>query len=128
MPRFHSKQGPGEYLRKRRKAFQYAGRGVSRLVGGEAHARIHLVAAVAVVAAGIVFGLTPGEWCLVALCIGGVFMAEAFNTAIEKIADRVTMEKDPLIGAAKDIAAGGVLVMAIAAAAVGLIIFLPKIF
>lgn len=115
------------YLKKRRMAFKYAGRGVQRLIRGEAHARIHTVAMFAVVALGILLHITPTEWCLVALCIGGVFMAEAFNTAIEKLADRVSREEDPLIGAAKDVAAGGVLLMSIAAAAVGLIIFLPKI-
>lgn len=53
-------------------------------------------------------------------------MAEGFNTAIEKLADRVTREQDPLIGAAKDVAAGAVLLMAVASVVVGLIIFLPK--
>lgn len=52
-------------------------------------------------------------------------MAEAFNTAIEKLADRVTCERDPLIGAAKDVAAGAVLLFAIASVAVGLIVFIP---
>lgn len=55
-------------------------------------------------------------------------MAEAFNTAVEKLADRVTREKDPLIATAKDVAAGAVLLMVLAAVVVGCIIFLPKIF
>lgn len=98
------------------------------MICNEAHAQIHLVAAVVVIAVGIIVGLSATEWCLVSLCIGGVFMAEAFNTAIEKLADRVSPDYDPLIGAVKDVAAGGVLIMAIASAVVGLIIFIPKIF
>ena len=115
------------YLKKRKKAFRDAWRGVRKLVAGEAHARIHLGAAVVVTIAGIFFGLSATEWCLVVICIGGMIMGEAFNTALERLADRVSMERHPLIGAAKDIAAGGVLVMAVAAAVVGVIIFLPKI-
>ena len=116
------------YFNKRKKAFRYAGIGFWRMLRGEAHAKIHLIAAVAVIAAGIIFEISATEWCLVSLCIGGVFMAEAFNTAIEKLADKVSQEYDPLIGSAKDVAAGGVLIMAIAAMAVGLIIFIPKLF
>lgn len=115
------------YLRKRRKAFRDAGRGCKTLFRQEAHARIHLIIALLVIIAGFFFGLSATEWCLVALCIGGVIMGEAFNTAVERLADRVSSDYHPLIGAAKDVAAGGVLVMAIAAATVGLIIFLPKI-
>lgn len=116
------------YLNKRKKAFGYAGRGIRRLVSHEAHAKIHLLAAVLVVIVGAIVGLSANEWCLVILCIGGVLMAEGFNTAVELLSDKVSPEYDPLIGAAKDIAAGAVLIMAIAAAAVGLIIFLPKFF
>lgn len=115
------------YLEKRKRAFRYAGNGLRRLVEGEAHARIHAAVAVAVIAAGAVMGLTATEWCLVAICIGAVFAAEAFNTAVEKLADKVNPGYDPLIGAAKDIAAGGVLAMAGTSVIVGLVIFLPKI-
>lgn len=116
------------YLKKRAKAFGYAWNGVKLLFRKEAHARIHLVAALLVVVAGLICGLSPGEWCVISLCIGCVFMAEGFNTAIEKVCDKVSPEKNPLIGAAKDVAAGAVLLMALATLAVGLIIFIPKIF
>ena len=116
------------YIKRRKRAFKCAGAGLWRLLLREDHARIHAVAAVAVIVAGAILGLSPTEWCLVALCIGAVFMAEAFNTAIETLADRVSKERDPLIGAAKDLAAGAVLAISLAAAATGLIIFIPKIF
>lgn len=117
-----------KYLKKRKAAFKYAGIGIYKLFREEAHAKIHLLAAVCVIAAGIIVRINATEWCLVSLCIGGVFMAEAFNTAVEKLADKVTREKDPLIATAKDVAAGAVLLMVMAAVAVGLIIFIPKIF
>lgn len=117
-----------DYFKKRKAAFKYAGIGVCKLFRNEAHAVIHLIAAVCVIVVGIIVSLSSVEWCLVSLCIGGVFTAEAFNTAIEKLADRVSREQDPLIAAAKDVAAGGVLLMVAASVVVGLIIFIPKIF
>lgn len=117
-----------EYFRARGRAFRYAWEGVVALFRGEAHAKLHLLACVAVIAVGAVCRLSRWEWCAVILCIGGVFMAEGFNTTIEKVCDRVSPERHPLIKAAKDIAAGSVLLMAAAAAAVGLIVFLPHFF
>lgn len=113
------------YLSKRARAFKYAFVGIKRLITGEAHAKIHLLAAVCVIVFGILFRIERWEWCAVLLCIGGVFMAEAFNTAVEKLANRVTEKRDPLIGAAKDVAAGAVLLFVIASVAVGLIVFIP---
>ena len=115
------------YLRKRADAFKYAFKGIYRLFRSEAHAKIHLSAAICVIIAGFIFGISLFEWCAVSLCIGGVFMAEGFNTAIEKLADKVSPERDPLIGAAKDLAAGAVLMFVFGAVAVGLVIFLPKL-
>lgn len=116
------------YLRKRIFAFQCAFKGMLLLLRNEAHALIHLIAAIGVIIAGFLFKINAMEWCIVILCIGGVFMAEGFNTAIEKLADKVSVERDPLIGAAKDLSAGAVLFMAIASAIAGLVIFIPKIF
>lgn len=116
------------YWHKRRAAFRYAWSGVKRLFLGEAHAKIHLCAAVVVIVAGLIFHITSTEWCVILLCIGGVFMAEAFNTSIERVCDKVSPEKNPLIKDAKDIAAGAVLLFVLACVVVGLIIFLPKIF
>ena len=67
------------------------------------------------------------EWCAVLLACGAVWAAELLNTAIERLADRVTMEREDIIRDVKDTAAGAVLVMSMAAAGVGLVIFLPKL-
>lgn len=114
------------YLQRRRRAFGYAFKGIGCLMK-EAHAKIHAFAAICVIACGFIFKIAPWEWCAVILCIGGVFMAEAFNTALEHLANRITREKDPLIGAAKDVAAAAVLLFVFASVAVGLIIFLPRL-
>ena len=114
-------------MRKRAKSFGYAFNGIATLLRYEHNSRIHVAAMSAVVILGFILGLTPMEWCIVALCCGGVLMAEAMNSAVEAIADLVSPEYHPLIKKAKDVGAAGVLMMAIAAATAGLIIFLPKI-
>jgi len=57
-----------------------------------------------------------------------VWMAEAFNTAIETLCDVVCPEEDSRIKKAKDVAAGSVLISTIGALAVGCLVFLPRLF
>jgi len=114
-------------LPKARRSFRYAFRGVVNLFRFENNARIHLMAAVAVLVAGFYFQLSATEWALVTTQIALVWAAEAFNTALEKLADAVSPDYHPLIKAVKDLAAGAVLILAISAAIVGFLIFFPKI-
>jgi len=114
-------------LHKARRSFRYAFRGVINLFRFENNARIHLTAAAAVLVAGFYFQLSNAEWALVVTQIALVWAAEAFNTALEKMADAVSPDFHPLIKAVKDLAAGAVLIVAISAAIVGFLIFLPKI-
>jgi len=104
-----------------------AGRGFVTVLRTEWNFRIHAVMAALVTLAGFVFRIDTGEWLAVILSAGLVFMAEVFNTAIEYLADAVHPEADQGVGMAKDAAAGGVLIAAVAAAVVGAIVFLPKI-
>ena len=74
--------------------------------------RVHCVAMVAVVIAGLVLALETWEWAAVTLCIGLVISAECLNTAIERLGDKVTQDMDPLIAQAKDCGSAAVLVLA----------------
>lgn len=112
-------------LRKRVKSFGYAYAGIRVLLREEHNAWIHCVAAVAVVTAGFLFGITPSEWTAVVIVIAMVFSAEAVNSAIERTADFVKAERDDRKRDIKDLAAGAVLICAVGAAVVGVIIFLP---
>lgn len=114
-------------LRKRLKSFTYAFHGIGILIKNEHNAWIHLFAAVCVVIAGFVFRISVTEWSIVVLAIGTVLAAEAVNSAIEALSDLVSPGYHELIRKAKDLAAGAVLLVAIAAATVGLIIFIPRI-
>ena len=109
------------------RSFVYAFAGIRTLLCDEHNSRIHAFAVVCVVAAGFIFDISATEWCVVALCCGGVLMGEAMNSAVEALADLVSPEFHPLVKKAKDVGAAGVLMMAIAAAIAGLIIFLPKL-
>ena len=106
--------------------FQYAFKGLA-VLWKQRNAKFHFVAAIAVILIGWYLNLSQLEWVSIVLCIGLVFAAEAFNTAIELLCDHVTPERHPKIGMIKDVSAAGVLIMAIAAGIVGLTIFLPKI-
>ncbi len=108
-------------------SFVDAGRGFVTVLRTEWNFRIHAVIAVLVAVGGLCFRISAGEWIAVVLCAGLVFMAEVFNTAMEYLADAVHPEADQGVGMAKDAAAGGVLIAAVAAALVGAIVFLPKV-
>ena len=105
------------------RSFVCAFRGLFSLLATQRCARIHAVATVVVVALGVVTGLSRVEWCMIVFACAGVWCAEALNTAVEFLGDSVTREHHPLIGKAKDIAAGAVLVAAIAAVIVGALVF-----
>lgn len=87
------------------------------------NARVHAAVTVAVLALGAFVRLAPLEWALVGLAVAAVWSAEAFNTALEQLGDVVSPEHHPLIGKAKDVAAGAVLLAAIGAMIVGLAVF-----
>jgi len=114
-------------FRKAARSFRYATQGIIDLFHYENNARIHLFAAIAVVSAGFYFQLSRTEWALAIMQIALVWAAEAFNTALEKLADAVSPEYHPLIKSVKDLAAGGVLILAISAVIVGTLLFLPKV-
>lgn len=117
----------GFTFRKRLQSFRYAFNGIKLLVTSEPNAWIHCLAAICVVIAGAVLGLTSMEWIVVVIAIGSVLAAEAVNSSIEALADLVSPEYNEAIKRTKDLAAGAVLLIAIAAAIVGLILFVPKL-
>lgn len=109
------------------RSFRYAGHGIWLMLKSQHNAWIHAAATVVVVLAGFVFGITRTEWCIIILTCAAVWMAEALNTAIEFLADSTTKEFHPMIGKAKDVAAGAVLITAIAAVLIGVLVFAPRI-
>ena len=93
------------------------------LVATQPHARLHAVASIGVVIAGRIVHLRRWEWVVILLCIGLVWMGKALNTALEFLADEVSLDHRELIGKAKDIAAAGVLISAIISVLVAALVF-----
>ena len=114
-------------LSKRIKSFKFAFQGIADLFKTQVNAQIHLVVAILVIAMASYLQISTTEWCLLVLCITLVWSAEAMNTALEYLTDLVSPDYHPLAGKAKDVAAAGVLLIAMGAAIVGLVIFSPKI-
>ena len=115
-------------IKKQLLSFRYAFNGLRTLIKEEHNARIHLFIACCVLITGLVFKISKTEWIAVIFCIGLVFSLELINSAIENTADLISKEKNERIKIIKDLSAGAVLIAAIASTAIGLIIFLPKIF
>lgn len=114
-------------MKKFFRGFKYAFSGLVAATKSECNMRFHLCAMLCVVVAGFVLQISPMEWAAVLLCCGMVISAEMVNTSIEKMCDLIEPNHNEKIRIIKDMAAGAVLVCAIAAACVGLIIFVPKI-
>ena len=111
----------------RLRSFRHAGRGLVTLLVREHNARIHAVATVLVVTAGVLCRLERWEWGLVTAALGLVWTAEALNASLEQLADAVSSAPHPAIGRAKDLAAGAVLASALGAAGLGLVVFGPRL-
>ncbi|NBI17336.1 diacylglycerol kinase family protein [Neglecta sp. X4] len=117
-------------MRKQRRffhSFRDAGRGIGSCLRTERNMRVHLGACVLVVLLAAWLGVGREEWACLLLAMGMVTAAEAVNTAIEGLCDFIEEGHNAQIGKIKDIAAGAVLLAAVFAAAVGAVVFLPRL-
>lgn len=108
-------------------AFRYAFSGVWYLLTTQRNAQIHCLVGACAVALGAVLGLERWEWLALILTIAFVLAAEGVNTAVEATVDVATSVQHPLAKIAKDVAAGSVLICAIASVLVGCLLFLPRL-
>jgi diacylglycerol kinase (ATP) len=115
-------------FRARINSIQYAWEGICQFFRQEHNARIHLVATVLVFSTAWVLALSRSEIILLVIVTGCVWVAEIFNTVIEKIMDRLSPGRHAEVKVIKDLAAAAVLVAACMAFATGAFIFIPKLF
>ena len=108
------------------RSFPHAFRGLWRLFQ-EPNARIHALAGILALWFGYFLHLRPLEWAAIVFAIVLVLGAEAFNTALESLADAAVPDQHPLVGAAKDLAAAGVLLAALGAVAIGILVLGPHL-
>lgn len=114
-------------IKRLRKSFGYAFKGIDNVIEHEPNMKIHVVVAILVVIMAFILKVSIIEWIILVLLIGAVLAAETINTTIENLVDMYTKEYDEKAKIVKDTAAGTVLILAITSAIIGLIIFIPKI-
>lgn len=114
-------------IKRLRKSFGYAFKGIDDVIEHEPNMKIHVMAAILVVIMAFILKVSIIEWIILVLLIGAVLAAETINTTIENLVDMYTKEYDEKAKIVKDTAAGTVLILAITSAIIGLIIFVPKI-
>lgn len=115
-------------FRARVKSFRFALEGIGAFFQGEHNAWLHFMATVAVFTLATMVGVTKNELLALVFAIGFVWVAEMFNTCIERVMDFVSDQRHKEIKFIKDLAAGAVLTAAVTAVAVGAIVFIPKLF
>ena len=108
-------------------SFRFAFEGIWEGVKSEANWTIGIVEAVVVIWAGFYLNISKSDWIIVILLIGLVLYAELCNSAIEAIVDSFTPEEHPKAKLAKDFSAGSVVILIIASAIIGWIVFWPYI-
>ena len=114
-------------MKKLIKSFKYAFEGIFKGIKEEQNMKIHITIMILVIIFGIMLKISKAELIICIILFGLIISMELINTAIENTVDLVTKEKNEQAKIAKDVAAGAVLVSAIASAIIGLIIFVPKI-
>jgi diacylglycerol kinase (ATP) len=107
--------------------FACALRGLGHTLAREPAGQVHAVCAVAVIVMGVALDVSATEWAVLSLATASVIAAEAMNSAVERLTDRVSTEREESIRILKDSAAGAVLAASLGAAGAALAIFGPKL-
>ena len=114
-------------MKKIRNSFKYAIEGIWTSFKTERNMKIHIFIMILAIIACIILKINKSEWIICIILFAIVIGSELFNTSIETIVDMVMPEKNEKAKIAKDVSAGAVLVVAIGAAIIGLVIFVPRI-
>lgn len=110
-------------MKKVIKSFQWAINGLQIVWQQETNFRIEFSVSFVAVIAGVILKFAALEWIVLIMCVTAVLAAEAVNTAVENICDRIEPGHDTLIGKIKDIMAGFVLIVVVGASSVGVVLF-----
>ena len=119
-------QNKGSFLMNRIKGMGYAIKGAWMLLKNEASIQVQIVIAILITIAGFYFEISTTEWILQIITIALVLSIEGLNTALEEMADFIHPDRNSKIGYIKDVAAGAVFFIAVAAVIVACIIYIPK--
>lgn len=108
--------------------FKNSFKGIRLALKSERNIRVHFVVALLVIVNGILLKFTALEFSLLLIAIAIVIIAEMVNSAIEFSLDAIFHNRySKLVGMAKDIAAGAVMVATFISIAIGILLFGSKI-
>jgi diacylglycerol kinase (ATP) len=117
----------GNVLRRLGRSFYFAFAGLGYLFRTQRNARIHVFLGACACAMGVWLRISRVEFAILTLAIAAVMILEGLNTAIEAAVDLASPQQHPLAKIAKDLAAGMVLIAAIASVVIGLLILGPPL-
>lgn len=109
------------------RSFRFAFSGLAYVVKTQNNARFHLLATIIIILISIWLKLSLIQWCLIAVAISLVWIAECFNTSLEKLFDLVRPEIDPLVKYGKDSGAAAVLIAALLSVTLGILVLGPAL-
>ena len=112
-------------LTARLKSFGYALQGIAFMLKTQHNAWLHGMATIAVIALAVYCEVSASDWRWLIVAMGIVWVCETLNTAVEYVCDVVSPDYNHAVKHAKDIAAGGVLIAAIASLVIGVLTFWP---
>ncbi|MCD8403741.1 diacylglycerol kinase family protein [Tenacibaculum finnmarkense] len=115
------------FIKGRLRSVTFAFKGMWLLITTEDSIKAQVFLGILATCLGWYFNLSETQWLFQFLIIGMVLVAEALNTAVEKIADFIHPDYHERIGFIKDIAAGAPAFAALTALIIASIIYLPKI-
>lgn len=115
-------------MKKFLSGFVHAFNGIRKAFQEQRNVKVQVCCGVAVIISGFYFHISMPEWIIVLVMNALVISLELVNTAIENLVDLITIERKPLAGKIKDIAAGAVLLSAFVSVIVGFLIFSKYIF
>lgn len=101
--------------------------GIEYAINHERNIKIQIFIGIVASILGFLLKISVIEWVVVILLIATILALELVNTAIERTVDLVTKDYEELAKAAKDMAAGAVLVVSMFSVIIGILIYLPKI-
>jgi len=108
---------------KHLKSFKYAFSGILHSLYHEANFRIQIAITILAVIGGFYYQISPSEWSVLIIAFASLLSAEVLNTSIENFADFLIPKKSEVVRIVKDLAAGFVLINAVACFLILVIIF-----
>jgi len=125
-PPLHSPYKSTGGLRRVINALRYSFQGLKAAIKYEAAFRQELALAILLVPAAFFLGRTTDEVFILIASVILVLVTELLNSAVEALADALSVETHPLLGRAKDLGSAAVMLMLFFTAAVWLAVAISR--